>query len=394
MRAEIISIGDEMTSGQRVDTNSAWLSQRLGELGVTVVAHATVADDLAANIEIFRQAVERADVVISTGGLGPTADDLTREALAQLTGAPLVLDEEQLGHIRALFARRKRPMPERNVVQAMFPTGSRPIFNPNGTAPGVAVSVNRDSGGMAHVFALPGVPAEMFEMYEASVKPALIELGAGKTVIVHRRIKCFGLGESDVEQKLPDIIRRGRVPQVGITVSEATITLRITAEGASREECETSMQPTIDTIHECLGTLVFGEEDDELPDVVLRMLRERGQTLATCEWTTQGTLATWLAEAANDSTYVGGEVRTGDAPEIEVAATESRSRYGVDFALAIGPAPQAAAATEVPMALATAEGVISKAASLAGHPSILKPRTAKQALNLLRLHLLRHPPPG
>src|SRR3569623_2354322 len=174
MRAEIISIGDEMTSGQRLDTNSQWLSQRLGEIGVEVIAHATVADNFEANVEIFRQAVERADVVISTGGLGPTADDLTREVLARLLGVELQLDEQQLSHIRSLFERRKRPMPERNVVQAMFPVGSRPIDNPEGTAPGVDVEIPRRAEGASRVFALPGVPAEMFEMWASSVRPALI----------------------------------------------------------------------------------------------------------------------------------------------------------------------------------------------------------------------------
>src|SRR5690606_4226079 len=123
MQAEVISIGDELTSGQRLDTNSQWLSERLGELGVRVMFHTTVADDLAANTEVFRHAVERADIVVATGGLGPTADDLTREAIAQVMGVGLVLDEASLAHIRSLFAYRKRDMPERNQVQAMFPVG-------------------------------------------------------------------------------------------------------------------------------------------------------------------------------------------------------------------------------------------------------------------------------
>ena len=139
MDAEIISIGDELTSGQRLDTNSQWLSERLGEIGVRVLYHTTVADDLAANVRVFEQAVDRVDVVIATGGLGPTADDLTREVLARLAGAPLELHKDIVEQIRGLFARFGRAMPEQNTVQAMFPAGSRVIPNPTGTAPGIAL---------------------------------------------------------------------------------------------------------------------------------------------------------------------------------------------------------------------------------------------------------------
>src|SRR4051812_24705923 len=164
MRAEVISIGDELTSGQRLDTNSQWLSERLGEIGIPVMFHTTVADDLEANVRVFREAADRADVVIATGGLGPTADDLTREALARMLGVELVLDEAALAYIRGLFARRKRDMPERNVVQAMFPAGSRVIPNPHGTAPGIDIDVPRSGRTAARIMALPGVPAEMREM--------------------------------------------------------------------------------------------------------------------------------------------------------------------------------------------------------------------------------------
>ncbi len=295
MIAEIISIGDELSSGQRLDTNSQWLSLRLTDLGVRVVYHTTVADDLDANVRVFQAAIARADIVVSTGGLGPTADDLTREAIAAAAGVALELDEPSLIHIRSLFARHNREMPERNRLQAMFPVGARPIPNANGTAPGIDQTVARPDGGTARVFALPGVPAEMFEMYASWVAPAVAALRPEPRVIQHRRIKCFGAGESQVEQMLPDLIRRGRQPSVGITVHAATITLRITAEGRTAEECQTSMLPTVHTIHECLGNLVFGEEDDELEDAVVRLLAERGLTLSTAEIGTAGTLASGSA---------------------------------------------------------------------------------------------------
>ena len=144
MHAEILAIGDEITSGQTLDTNSQWLSQRLEELGVRVLYHTTVGDELAPCAEVFRQAIDRADLVVATGGLGPTADDLTRQALAQATGRELQLDPEALEHIRGMFARRGRPMPPQNELQAMFPAGSRVVRNPHGTAPGIDLEVPRE----------------------------------------------------------------------------------------------------------------------------------------------------------------------------------------------------------------------------------------------------------
>ena len=143
MNAEVIAIGDELTSGQRLDTNSQWISQRLGEAGIRVLFHTTVGDELDANARVFREAILRAEIVVCTGGLGPTADDLTRQALSEATGRELRLDDSALEHVRSLFARRKRGMPQRNRVQAMFPEGSRVIPNPHGTAPGIDLEIVR-----------------------------------------------------------------------------------------------------------------------------------------------------------------------------------------------------------------------------------------------------------
>jgi nicotinamide-nucleotide amidase len=418
MIAEIISIGDELTSGQRLDTNSQWLSQRLGEIGIPVVYHTTVADDLQANVRVFRQAVERADLVLATGGLGPTADDLTREALAKMAGVELLLVPSALEHIHGLFARRKRDMPKGNVVQAMFPAGSRVIHNPHGTAPGIDLDVPPPLGRPSRVLALPGVPAEMREMWEGTLAPLLGSI-AGSRVILHRRIKCFGVGESDLEQMLPDLIRRGRSPTVGITVSEATITLRITATGATAEECRLAMLPTIDTIRACLGSLVYGEEDDELEHAVVRLLTQRGQTLATVECGTAGLLAQWLGDVAGADgcrCHVAGLTLT--SPELltklmgvraelfahhspvsgEVAAlmaSACRERVNADYGLAVSAFPSFDADAEEPervfFAVATRRGVVIRSTPFAGHPAILKPRAAKQALNVLRLELLDEP---
>ena len=393
MRAEVISIGDELTSGQRLDTNSQWLSERLGELGVTVMFHTTVADDLAANVLVFRQACERADVIVASGGLGPTADDLTRQALAEMAGIELVQDDAALAHIRALFARRGREMPPNNLVQALFPRGSRVIPNPHGSAPGIDLEVSRAGQSSARIFALPGVPAEMKEMWLATVGPAIAEHGGTKKTIRHHRIKCFGVGESDLELMLPDLIRRGRTPSVGITASQATITLRITAEGETPEAALAAMAPTIATIRECAGELIYGEEEDELQHAVLRILKKRGQTLAVAECGTGGMLMHWLSECAEaEGTFLGGIVAS-DAAAFAAMANGCREQFGADYALAVGPFPSmettAEQAGNVHFSLAGPAGVATKSATFFGHPEILKPRAAKQALNFLRLHLLR-----
>jgi nicotinamide-nucleotide amidase len=397
MHAEVISIGDEMTSGQRLDTNSQWLSQQLADVGIRTAFHQTVGDDLAANVDVFRAAAQRADVVVASGGLGPTADDLTRQALADMLGVELVKDEAALAYIQSLFARRQRPMPERNVVQAMFPRGTRVIPNPHGTAPGIDADVPRLGRPPARFFCLPGVPAEMKEMFAATVAPALLAmLDSDARPIFHRVIRCFGVGESDLEAMLPDLIMRGRDPIVGITVSQATISLRISCAARNRAEADAKMQPTVDVITSCLGKLVFGAGEEELQHAVVRLLRERNQTLATLECGTGGRLADWLSEAdPNGGCFRGGQVirlQADDDTSLRAAAENVRHSLQTDFALAIGPfpAPQATgnAPGEVKLALASAGGTLARSVLFAGHPDIVKDLTAKRALNWLRLHLL------
>jgi nicotinamide-nucleotide amidase len=215
---------------------------------------------------------------------------------------------------------------------------------------------------------------------------------------------------------LPDLVRRGRTPQVGITASKATISLRITAEGPTSAACEALIEPTAKTIYECLGTLVFGEGDQQLQDVVVRLLRERGQSLATLDCDTQGTLSGWLSEAdADREVYRGGMIlrgggcvpavigAAGDWPASEPwtavqarhAAERCRAQFGSDYALAIGPFPNSvdtsATASDVHIALAGPDGTITKATPYAGHPDIVVARIVKSALNYLRLNIAELP---
>jgi nicotinamide-nucleotide amidase len=412
MRAEIIAIGDELITGQRLDTNSQWLAERLTELGVEVAFHTTIGDNLADNVSAFAAAFNRAEVVVATGGLGPTADDLTREALARTAGVGLVRDEACLAHIRRLFARRGYEMPESNAVQADLPLGAAAIHNEHGTAPGIHMKVEHSDSGGCRVFALPGVPAEMRAMWFESVAPAIAAAQGVGRVIRHRSIKCFGVGESQLEAMLPDMIRRGREPSVGITVSDATISLRITAAGADDAACEAAMAPTIDAIHRALGKLVFGEGEQELQDVVVELLKGRGSTLAVAEWATAGLVTDWLGHTAcADGVLAGGlVVRSAaqlaailgattmadarpDSSEVATLEAEAIRRLtGADFGLGIAAMPLEAdePGAHVHVSIAAPDRTRRLRFRCSSHPAIRQPRTAKQALNALRLTLLEH----
>ena len=421
MSAEIIAVGTELTTGAKLDTNSQWLSLELAEIGIPVRAHLTIDDDLNAMADAIKLAASRSEVVLITGGLGPTLDDLTREALAQMAGVELVLHEPSLEHVRQMFAKRNRPMPERNTMQAMFPLGAEALPNPRGTAPGIWMSVPREAGGASNsdgervcrIAAMPGVPSEMKQMFRQQVLP---RLDGGGRVIRRARINCFGVGESQAEEILGDLTARGRDPDVGITVHEATITLRIMAEGASADECLAKIDKVRDTIINRMGTLVFGVEDEELEHAVIRLLNQRRGSLSTAESGTGGLLAHRLTGVTGFETcYKGGVVVPTTAAKRDmlgvdpmllrqygeiseqvagVMAKGCRQKFGTNFALAITewgqfkPDDPFAAVPASFVALAGPNGLLVEQVQHFGDPEIAKSRTAKAAVNLLRLHLI------
>jgi len=421
MKAEVISIGDELTSGQRLDTNSQYLSQRLGDLGIAVAFHTTVGDTLQDNIDVFRIASQRADIVVASGGLGPTADDLTREAMSAAFGLPLELRSEALQHIESLFSKRKRAMPERNRVQAMFPETSEIIENPHGTAPGIDLSVaNTTSSGDTHrcrLFALPGVPAEMKEMMERTVEPRLIQQsGAGTKRWRYHSIKLFGIGESDVEKELPDLIARNREPKVGITVSNATITLRIAARTETEREFQQLIEPTRQEILKTFGLLVFGEGEVDLQHAVDVLLVSRKVRVGVVEIGA----GTWVAPMLScaqpnhpfglvDARWMRRWSESDDGELDDVVGIQQhlmelaeayREESGLDYYLAVGVYPDlenvqqgsSLPTTDFSIALAR-RGSNPKGTTvgLGGHPEVFYARLAKTALNFLRLELLRGP---
>jgi len=414
MKAEIIAIGSELVSGQSLDTNSQWLSQALGMLGITVHFHTSIGDDLDENVAAFRVACERADLIITSGGLGPTQDDLTREALAAVAGVRLVEDAASLEAIRAFFARRNRAMSERNQVQAFFPEGAEPLLNPIGTAPGIAIKVGNSS-----FLCLPGVPNELKRMFDEQVVPWLARQGLATRRIAHRKINLFGKGESEIEAEALDLTARGRVPEVGITASEATIAFRISAEGETDEEAHKLIEATAAQIYERFGDLIVGEGAEDVVDALVRELHRTGWTIATAESCTGGLLAQMITSVPGVSPYYPGGLVTYSVeakayllgvPEIlliehgavspEVAgemAKRVRDRFRADLGLAVtgiaGPT------TDDPrhpvglvyLGLSTVDETWTRKLELGPEQprDVIRRRAAKQAINWARL-VLKH----
>lgn len=411
MHAEIIAVGTELTTGAKLDTNSQWLSLELQGVGIPVHYHVTVADDLDANVNVFRAAIERSDVVLVSGGLGPTLDDLTRDVLARVTGTELVLHELSLEIIRAMFARRNRDMPERNVVQAMFPAGSEPIPNRRGTAPGIYFEIARPGRAPCRVVAMPGVPSEMKVMFHEDVLPRIAPAEAAGIVIRHARVNCFGLGESAAEEMLGDVTARGRDPEVGITVHEATITLRIAASAPTIPLALAKIDDTKQTIYQRMGKYAFGEEDDELEHVAVRLLAGRKETLAIVEVATGGLISHRITTVADFEKCFRGALVTADdraalaaldstagspascSRTVAILAEACRRRFDCDWGLAVGERSRqndSESATDAPIvwiALAGRDGVRTAELNIAGDPAIVSSRVAKSALNMLRLEL-------
>jgi nicotinamide-nucleotide amidase len=400
MLAEIIAIGDELTSGQRLDTNSQWLSRELGLLGIPVRYHTTTCDTLEAGVDAFRIAARRVQVVVATGGLGPTADDLTRDVLAELSGKQLILSEQALEVIASRFSVRHAVMPESNRRQALFPEGSCPIQNPDGTAPGIVVSLPASEGwGDGHgcvVYVLPGVPAEMRRMWDETVSDELKKRKSSKKVLRHRRLKCFGAGESAIEEMLPGLIERGHDPTVGITAHEATITLRISAWADNLEACKKKIIATEHMIREKLGQLVYGEEDDEVEDAAASAIIAASASLASIETGTAGRVAALFAQAADrrqtgsQPFFCGGLVLPdlpGDKPQLIEAAKDVARSHNASIGLAVGPVRPIGTRQAVDVIVVKDDSVIAIEHILGGG-GIAMSRAAKSAIDQVRQMLL------
>lgn len=431
MKAILLSIGDELVLGQTIDTNSAWLAQQLAGVGCGVVRHVTVGDDQG-DLEEALRAAASSDVIVATGGLGPTDDDLTRFAVAAVAGTDLVMNPHWLARIEEFFRLRNRPMVERNKVQAMLPAGAVALDNPHGTACGFSITLP----GGAPAYFLPGVPKEMKPMFSGFVLPE-IRRRSGGAVVLQRTLHTFGVGESQVAEMLGDLMRRGRNPSVGTTVSNNIVSLRINCRGATRDEAEQAMTDTIAACAARLDDLVFGSDEATLQSVVARLLTEAKSTVTTAESCTGGLLAKYLTDIPGSSacftqgfvTYSNEAKRARlgvsenvinvhgavSEPVAIAMARNARRLADADYALAISGIAGPGGGTPIKpvgtVCIALAQlpppgeratrtrdredevSVVARTFNFPGDREMIRDRAAKMAMALLRYRLLGKPPP-
>jgi nicotinamide-nucleotide amidase len=324
MRAEVVGIGTEILLGQIANMNAQHISQRLADVGVDVLHHQAVGDNAGRIAEAIRLALSRADVVILTGGLGPTGDDITRQAIAQALDRPLSRRSEIEEFLREKFRRLGREMPESNLVQADVPDGARYILPERGTAPGLVIDT--DDG---RVYAVPGVPAEMREMLEGVIVPEL-QAEIGPQGIVSRVLRVTGIPEARIGEILDDVFRRSTNPTVAYLASAGEVRVRLTAKAVSREDADALIAPVEREVRDRLGDAVFGSDEDELEVVVGALLRARGYRLACAESLTGGGLAERIVRVPDSSDYFVGAV-------VAYAADGKASVLGVSIETLEGP---------------------------------------------------------
>jgi nicotinamide-nucleotide amidase len=414
MRAELIGIGTELLLGQIANTNAQWISERLAELGVDVLYHQVVGDNHERIVASIELAASRADVVIVTGGLGPTQDDLTRPALAEAAGAVLVRHPEIEAALHERFRVRGRAMPESNLSQADVPEPGRFIEPRRGTAPGLVVEV-----GSATVYAVPGVPSEMREMLEETVLPELAAR-AGPTSVVSRVLRCYGLAESRVSELLEDLYHASVNPTIAYLAGGGEVHVRLTAKGgasaarAMLDELEREVRGRV-------GDHVYGTNDDSLEVVVGRLLAERGLTIACAESLTGGGLGERISSVPGASTYflgsavtysveaklavlgVSGSTLEGPGPVSPECAAEmasgARRVFGSDVAVALtgaaGPEPHGGAEPGQVWLAIDAESASHRHGFRWPYDRELVRRFAElAALDLVRRHVLGLPLPA
>lgn len=359
MRAEIVAVGTELLLGENVDTNSAWLSARLAEIGVDVHRHTTVGDNHRRLVDVVGAAADRADVVIVSGGLGPTRDDLTRFAVAEVAGVELERRDDLLAHLRARFAATGRDMPDNNLVQADLPVGAR-VVRPVGTAAGFAVKVGNGEAARAEVWCLPGVPWELRQMAERDLLPALRE-AAGTATTVSRVVHTAGMGESHVAAAVDDVIaeldvaRAGPgagegdadgdearwVPTIALLASGGETRVRITAQAPTREAAWARAQPVVDAVLDRLGRGVAGLDDEGPEHQLARLLAEAGRTLAVAESVTGGRVAERLVAIPGASRWFRGGLLTYSSElkvelaDVDPALLDARGPIDADVAAAM-----------------------------------------------------------
>lgn len=410
MNAEIIATGSELLTPHRTDTNSLWLTERLNSIGIEVKLKTIVGDDDARMEEALRDALKRSRVVITTGGLGPTEDDVTRKVAARALGRRLMLDEKALAGIREKFLSFGRNMPEINSRQAMIIEGAEVLGNPHGSAPGLFL----EHEGCA-IALLPGPPREMRPMFETFVMPKLAER-AGGVRVVRRILRVAGMGESAVDERIAPVYRQYDNPQTTVLFNQSEIEIHLTAQGKTEQEAELLLDGLAGQIEEQLGDAIFAFRGEKMEEVVGLRLAVNGFTLAVAESCTGGLISQRLTDVSGSSSYFreGVVAYSNDAkirslgvdeslivahgavsPEVAEAMAEGvRRRADADFGLSVtGIAGPTGGSAEKPVGLvyiALSEDALTqhRRLMLPGDRQLIRWRASQSALDLLRRRLI------
>lgn len=410
MRAEIIATGTELLTGGSLDTNSLFLSEELMLVGLETAFKTVVGDDERDMEEAVKQALMRVDVVIITGGLGPTEDDITRKVIAKITKKRLILNEDALKAIHARLAGRGKEYPVINDRQALIPSGARLLMNPAGSAPGFYID---EEGPFLAV--LPGVPREMQAMYQEGLRPILQERYGQKTFIRRRVLRTCGMWESAVNQAIQDIIHRGE-PAIGLSVKATGVDIRIIARGVNAEQAQMQVDRTESAIREKISDAVYGVDGMEIEEVIGALLKQRRLTLAVAESCTGGMIGSRITNIAGSSEYFmrGAVVYSNAAktemlgvpPELierhgavspEVAAAMARGIRQTahsDLGLSVTGIAGPGGGTEkkpvglVYIALAVPQGVKTAEHRFLGNREQIRIRASQMALDMVRRYLI------
>jgi nicotinamide-nucleotide amidase len=409
MRAEVIAIGSELLLGQIVDTNSSWIAQRLAENGIELVRTTTVEDDLSRIKEVIQEALIRSPIVITTGGIGPTEDDLTREAVAQVTQRQLIFQPHLMEQIESLFKRMGFRMPENNRKQAYIPDGAFPIENPKGTAPGFIVESSDWS-----IISLPGVPSEMEYLMGKEVIPYLQKrFDIKHQVIRYKVLRACGLGESAIDFQIKDLMR-GRNPSVGTLASAGDVRIRIKAKADNPEEASSLIQEMEREIRNRLGIVIYGVDQETLQGNIVKELEKLALILSVVETFSGGIITQKLASTGSPF-FVQGRVLLFEGSQrqflnlskeefdsfdndpkslTDTFARKAREEFRTDLGLAmfgkiLEEQVKGVYRIETYYSLSTPTGIENQTYPLGGESLMVRERASIIALDLLRKYLLK-----
>jgi len=409
VRCDVLAVGTELLLGQIIDSNSAWMGEQLAAHGIDSLVQVKVGDNVGRITTMLRRMLEDSDAVIVCGGLGPTHDDLTRDAIAAAMGVDLVLDETVADVIREMFASRGRHMPDNNLRQAMVPIGATVIPQTRGTAPGLICPITID-GAEKVVFAVPGVPHEMFDMFERGILPELKRRAGDPSVIASRTLLTWGESESGLNERLDDIIAELELagsPTLAFLASGWNgLKVRLTAKAATLDACRQLLDVWDQRLRERLGEIVFGADDESMESVVLDLLRGKGWSLGLAESVTGGLVGARLTGVPGSSSVFRGSIVSyatevkqrllgvGEGPVVsEKAALEmahgARRVLGADIGLALtgvaGPAEQdGMPAGTLCIGLVWPDGELTRSVRLPGHREQMRQFSVISSLDLLR----------